>query len=163
MVKLRKLEKDDSKIIFEWISDPGLRKMIGTRGVPNCESHKKWFENKMNDKTNIIRVIIYEGIPVGIIGTNNINRADNNADIYIYIGNTFFRKKGIAHDALRQIEMILREIYSCHKITAMVRSYNIPSINMFKKSGFICEGVQKEQVIYDGEYFDRLLFGKILE
>lgn len=162
MVVLRKLCKDDDSIIFEWISDPELRKMTGTRGVPNRDSHRIWFETKINDSKNLIRIITYNGIPVGIIGTNNINYIDKNADIYLYIGNTSFRKKGIAFDAICQIEDILTDVFTCHKITATIRSYNIPSINLFKKCGYICEGIQKEQVFYDGKYFDRFLFGKIL-
>lgn len=162
MVALRKLCQDDIRIIYDWISDLELRKMTGTRGIPDRESHRKWFGSKINDDKNIIRIITYNGIPVGIIGTNDINYIDNNANIYLYIGNTSFRKKGIAYNAVCQIEEILKASYSCHKITATIRSYNIPSINLFKKSGFTCEGIQKEQVFYDGKYFDRLLFGKIL-
>lgn len=162
MIELRELFPNDNDIIFSWISSSELRKMTGTRGVPNRESHMKWFEAKQNDINNIIRMIIYEGVPVGIIGTNEINTTDNNANIYLYIGNQLYRKKGIASNAINQIVEMLVNDYCCHKVTATIRSYNIPSINLFTKCGFICEGIQKEQIMYDGKYYDRLLFGKIV-
>lgn len=162
MVVFKKLTQDDCSTIFTWICNPELRKMTGTRGIPNPESHRKWFESKINDEKNIIRMITYDGISVGIIGTNDINHVDNNANIYLYIGEPSFRKKGIAYDAINQIVELLTNVYGCHKITATIRSYNTPSINLFKKCGFICEGVQKEQIFYDNKYYDRLLFGKIM-
>lgn len=162
MVVLRKLVHDDSNIIYTWICNPELRKMTGTRGIPTPGVHREWFESKIHDEKNIIRMITYEEIPVGIIGTNEINSVDNNANIYLYIGDTTFRKKGIAYNAINQIVELLVNAYTCHKITATIRSYNIPSINLFKKCGFVCEGVQREQVFCDGKYYDRLLFGKIL-
>ena len=56
MVALRKLCQDDIRIIYDWISDLELRKMTGTRGIPDRESHRKWFESKINDDKNIIRI-----------------------------------------------------------------------------------------------------------
>lgn len=162
MIELRNLSQEDCEIIFSWISSPELRKMTGTRGIPDQESHIKWLDAKINDEKNIIRMITYNKVPVGIIGTNEINSIDNNANIYLYIGNQLYRKKGIASKSIDQIVDILVNDYNCHKITATVRSYNIPSINLFIKCGFSCEGVQKEQIMHDGKYYNRLLFGKIM-
>ena len=162
MIELRKLSPDDCNIIFSWISNPELRKMTGTRGIPNYERHINWFETKLSDGKNLIKMITYDQIPVGIIGTNEINTTDNNASIYLYIGNQLYRKKGIAFNAINQIIELLVKNFNCHKVTATIRSYNLPSINLFIKCGFVCEGIQKEQIMYDGKYYDRLLFGKIV-
>lgn len=163
MIELKELSQKDCNMIFSWISNPELRKMTGTRGIPNIHSHAKWFDTKLNDKNNIIRMIVYENVSVGIIGTNEINTIDNNADIYLYIGNPLYRKKGIAFGAINKLIELLVKKYNCHKITATIRSYNEPSINLFTKCGFICEGIQKDQILYDDVYYDRMLFGKILD
>ena len=162
MVELRKLCEGDCSLIFAWISDPELRKMTGTRGEPNKESHINWFHQKLIDKNNVIYMMVFDGEPVGIIGTNEINTRDNNANIYLYVGNNSYRKKGIAFQAINQLIDILVAEYHCHKITATIRSYNEPSINLFTKCGFVCEGRQIDQIRYDGKYYDRLLFGKIV-
>ena len=162
MVELRKLREDDCNLIFSWISNPELRKMTGTRGEPDKESHIHWFHQKMMDTKNAIYMMMYEGVPVGLIGTNEINTLDKNANIYLYVGDNSYRKKGIAYQAVNQLIDILVAEYHCHKITATIRSYNEPSIHLFTKCGFVCEGMQKDQIIYDGEYYDRLLFGKIV-
>lgn len=162
MIALRNLIDTDCGLIFSWIRNPELRKMTGTRGEPIQEGHLKWFNAKRNDEKNIIRMITFEGIPVGIIGTNEINEFDHNANIYLYIGDDTYRQKGIAYQAVNKLIRVLEQDYHCHKITASVRSYNEPSIRLFTKCGFLCEGIQKEQIVYDGKYYDRLLFGKIL-
>ncbi len=162
MVELRRLSPDDIMTIYRWICDSELRKMTGTRGNPDFETHKVWFEKKLKDNSNLIRIISYDDISVGLIGTNEIDQTNKNANMYLYIGNKEYRKKGIASIALTLFCEQLSQQFHCHKIIASVRSYNHPSIQLFKKNGFICEGIQKDQVFFDGEYYDRVLFGKIL-
>lgn len=161
MVTLRRLENADEAVIFDWISDPELRKMTGTRGIPDQNSHRKWFNTKLNDKDNYTLIIQVDGVPVGLIGTNEINHLDQNANIYLYLGDSKFRNRGIGTVALQMFSELLLSECKCHKIIAFIRSYNTPSIRLFMKNGFICEGVQKEQVCYNGMFYDRLLFGKI--
>lgn len=161
MVILRGLEERDKEQIYIWISNPELRKMTGTRGKPNIENHAIWFSNKLRDKLNHIRMIEVEGKSVGIIGTNTMDNENRSADIFIYIGEEEQRNKGIASQAIKLFSNFLFKECSCHKITASVRSYNEPSICLFQKNGFVCEGIQKEQVLFEGQYYDRFLFGMI--
>lgn len=160
MVELRNLKVSDCDIIFNWIKNPELRKMTGTRGSIKYSTHLNWFEKKINDTRNIIKIIIYDSCPVGIVGTNEIDINNRNANIYIYIGSKEYRKKGIASKAIQLITEILFNEYDCHKIIAMIRSYNTASINLFEKCGFNCEGIQKDQVLYNGVFYDRLLYAK---
>lgn len=162
-IELRNLKASDESIIFEWISNRELRKMTGTRGEPNIDGHRTWFERKISDKNNLTKIITYNGEAVGIVGTNEINNNDKNANIYIYIGNENCRKKGIASIALNILCEILFNNHNCHKIVASIRSYNLPSIKLFEKNGFSCEGVQKEQILFDGAFYDRLMYGRIKE
>lgn len=162
MVALRQLKLDDSMTIYHWICDSELRKMTGTRGKPGFETHKIWLKGKLEDYRNLTCVITYGDVPVGLIGTNEIDQTNRCANIYLYIGNKDYRKKGIASAALTLFCGMLVQQFHCHKIIASVRSYNLPSIQLFERNGFICEGVQKEQVFFDGTYYDRILFGKIL-
>lgn len=163
LISFRNLIESDFDIIFSWISDSELRKMTGTRGIPDLDSHNKWFQAKRRDYKNLNYVIVYDEKPVGLIGTNEINFNDKNANIYIYIGDSSYRKRGIGYIAIHNLLSILKEKYQCHKITASIRSYNLPSINLFRKCGFVCEGIQKDQILYEGSYYDLVLYGKLLD
>lgn len=159
IVSIRPLSVEDEKLIFEWISDSQLRKMIGTRGTPNFQSHRIWFENKLKDSNNEIRIIENNAQPVGIIGTNEIDRLNQNAEMYLYIGEKREKGKGIATVAVNQFVTYISEKYQLHKITARIFSFNKVSIRLFEKCGFLLEGVQKEHVYqYDEDNYADLLW-----
>lgn len=164
-VSLRNIVPSDEKIIFKWISNPYLRKMTGTRGIPNSEGHAKWFSHKINDQDNAIFIIENDNIPVGIIGTNTIDKDNRNAEIYLYIGEESQKGKGIGYSAIIVFLEYLKKIYNLHKINARVFSFNSPSIGLFEKCKFILEGTQKEQIysLDDNRYYDLLWYTYIYE
>lgn len=145
-VNFRELRLEDKKKIFEWISDSGLRKMTGTRGIPTSQGHDIWFQNKLDDNTNELFIIENDGKSVGIIGTNAIDQLNRNAEIYLYIGERQQKGKGIATESVKIFVHFLTEKYMLHKVIARVFSYNQPSIGLFEKCGFVLEGRLKEQI-----------------
>ena len=160
IVKLRKPVRSDKDIIFNWISCPELRKMTGTSNKPTKESHEIWFSKKLTDQENIFLIITLDSVPVGIVGTNAIDDSFN-ADIYIYLGKSEFWGKKIGTQALAMFIELLFDEFDLHKLTARIFSYNEPSLGLFRKSGFSCEGIQKEQILFEGKYYDLYLFGLI--
>jgi SAM-dependent methyltransferase len=50
-----------------------------------------------------------------------------------------------------------------HKVWTSVYSFNEPSNNLLEKIGFEKEGVQKEMVFLNGQYFDKNLYGLTYE
>ncbi len=164
-IQLRRLLPADKNLIYKWISDPELRKMTGTRGEPNPTSHDLWFTKKLEDANNVLLIIESEKMPVGIIGTNNIDSVNRNAEMYLYIGEKQEKGKGIATDAVRQFVSYLKDVYQLHKVNARIFSFNAPSIGLFEKCGFRLEGRLKEQ-IYLAEadtYFDLLWYSYYFE
>lgn len=154
---VRDLCANDKSIIFKWISNPKLRKMIGTRGIPSEESHNKWFLNKLLDTENITKIIVCENVPVGLLGTNQIDRFHKNADIYIYIGEEKYKRLGIAFYSIALLKEFLFYELGLHKICARVFSYNEPSLRLFKKCGFTVEGILREHIFVDHQYWNVVL------
>lgn len=159
-ITLRKLVKSDKGMIFEWISNPELRRFTGTTGKPNKTTHNKWFLKKMNSKDPLF-VIEADSLPVGLIGTNVLDIENKNAEIFVYIGDASNRKKGIGKNAVGLFLKILFDQYNIHKVYCRIFSFNHASIKMFKSLGFIQEGCLKEQVFIkeDSSFYDLYLFG----
>ena len=163
-VSIRNLCLEDENMIFQWISNSELRKMIGTRGIPTIESHNKWFQSKLYDCSNETYVILIENVPVGIVGTNIIDVVNRNAEMYIYIGNKEYRGKGVSKIAVDLFISYLVEKYRLHKINARIFSFNMPSLKLFEKCGFELEGIQKEQIYQsdEGKYIDLFWYSYII-
>lgn len=163
-VAFRSLVSEDEDMIFSWISNPQLRKMTGTRGVPNREGHHHWFLNRLNDEDNITYIITCNQKPIGLIGTIDYDKIFLNAGIYLYLGNVEEQSKGIGQTAIKMFSEFLFHECGLHKINAWIFSYNGKSIHAFERCGYRLEGIQKEQVIVrDGgvKYYDKLLYGLI--
>ncbi len=163
-IKLRNIALSDKQIIYDWISSPYLRNMIGTRGTPDLNSHEVWFNKKLNDLENIIKIIEFNSSPIGLIGTNSIDSLNFNAEIYLYVGNDSQKRKGVGQLALTEFIKILVRERQIHKVFARIFSFNQPSINFFNKCGFNLEGIQKDQIINptNEQYSDLFWFGKIV-
>lgn len=145
-VTFRDLRLSDADLIFKWISNEKLRRMTGTRGIPSVESHQKWFDKKINDKSNITHIIQFEETPIGLIGTNSIDTLNGNCEIYLYIGSDRYKGKKLGYYSLVKFRYELLNERKLHKIVARIFSFNEPSIKLFEKCGFVLEGIQKEQV-----------------
>lgn len=143
---LRAPTLEDKDKIFHWVLNPELRKMIGTRDCPTEEGHSRWFANKCSDSANEFLIIAYNEESVGIIGTNSIHADNRSAEIYLYIGSSSYRGKGIGLSAINLFLQHLKEKRNIQKAYARIFSFNNPSIRLFEKAGFVLESVQKEQV-----------------
>lgn len=148
---LRDLKISDESLVFKWIKNDELRKMIGTRGKPTIDSHKVWFKNKLEMKNNIIRVIEIDSLSIGLIGTNYLDLNNFNAEIYLYIGEIDAKGNGYGTEAVNLFVNYLFENYNLRKVIVRIFSVNYPSIKLFEKCGFIFEGCQKSQVMFDGK------------
>lgn len=153
-VVLRDLTIDDVPLKVRWINDPGNNRYLHYDIPLSVEKTRNWFENK-DDSRRYDCVIEYDSIPVGLIGLLAIDRDNKKAEYYISMGEDGYKQKGIATAAT---EMILRFAFSelgLHKIYLNVDEDNIAACRLYEKTGFVCEGVFRDDLVKDGSYINR--------
>lgn len=94
---------------------------------------------------------------IGMVGFNYWNTSDNRGSIGFDLARAYWRK-GIMREA---VGMVLRFGFmrmALNRVEADASIYNIASINLLLKLGFVQEGHQREQYYEDGTYHDLLLF-----
>lgn len=94
---------------------------------------------------------------VGMVGYNYWDRTDHRGSIGFDLRQSQWRK-GIMSEA---VEAIIRFGYTkmgLNRIEADASIYNVASITLLQKMGFLQEGVQREQYYEDGTYHDLVLF-----
>lgn len=78
----------------------------------------------------------------------------------IYIGMDIdkrFRGKGYGYQSYKKfIPYILKE-YNLHKISLEVLSTNIVAYNLYKKLGFVVEGIKRQEVLKKNKYVDSII------
>lgn len=155
-VTLREFEEKDIPLKVEWINNPENNKYLHYELPVRVDKTTEWFHKKDNSK-RLDCTIEYEGVPVGIIGLLQIDRANSKAEYYITLGDSSFKKRGIATKATKAIIKYGFQTLKLHKIYLTVDSRNEIAIKLYKKSGFRREGYFVDDLFCDkrSEFIDR--------
>ena len=161
---LKPLSVSDVEQIAVWYEDIKDLALIESKlPVPlNARSLEKLWQNDLvhtEPRTDYLFTICDEdGEPIGHTGLQDINYADGNGVIFIYVRKDR-RRGGIA---LRSMALMLDLAFlrlRLHRITTYVHTDNIPSAGLVKRLGFIDEGCMREGYFFDGEYGDVNIVG----
>ena len=94
---------------------------------------------------------------IGMVGFNYWDRIDHRASIGFDLRQDQWRK-GIMSEAVQEVIRFGFENMGLNRIEADASIYNVGSMTLLQKVGFIQEGVQREQYYEDGNYHDLVLF-----
>lgn len=154
MVSLKKISQEHLSQTYEWMMDADLRRNFLYRKTITPQDHQNWFANYEKDSTQEIFAIYHENKYVGNVGLKNIDVVNNNAETWIYIGDTSMKGKGIGVQANENLCTMVRGRF--HKLYAHIAEFNLSSTKMYQKSGFVLEGNFKDQLYYENCYHNLL-------
>src|SRR5699024_62752 len=147
MYKLRELEKNDIPFINKWRADKSL---ISKLGAPfryiNLDTDNRWYESYLNNRSSNLRCVIVNKKNndeiIGLVSLTEINHINQSAIFHIMIGNSRNRSKGAGYFATK--EMLHHAFYNLNlnRIELTVLEDNKKAINLYKKIGFVKEGVK---------------------
>lgn len=161
-VSLRALKNEDEMLILKWKSNEELREMLGTVYPISELEHKQWFENKMLEKNNKNFVIEVNNQAKGLLGFNQIDWINRNAEIFIFIGEASQQGMGIGKQAMQQLIDFSRNNLNLHMLYLNVFSYNYGAIKMYEKIGFSIDGRLRESKFSKGKFHDTIIMSKLL-
>ena len=162
-IVIRKFEKTDIPMKVAWVNNAENNAFLHYDIPIEIGKTEQWFENNLRRADRYDGIIEADGIPVGLIGLLSIDRKNSKAEYYVLIGNVFFKRKGIAREASRQIidygfyELGLNRIYLYTEVKNKVAQ------DLFEKVGFIREGCLKADILSHGEFVDRYVYGVLKE
>ena len=138
-IVLREFEESDIAKKVEWINNPANNQYLHYDIPLNVDKTLTWFKNKDNSK-RVDCIIEYNGTPVGLIGLLQIDKLNKKAEYYITIGETEFKRKGIATKASKAIIDYAFNELKLHKVYLTVDARNDSAIKLYEKVGFKQEG-----------------------
>ncbi len=140
----REARKKDEKLLFDWRNDSCVRKWSFNKKPIIFLDHKKFFNEKINDKNYHMWIFQKNNLPCGLVRINNKGRR---AVINYYIDKKFRGRK------LSIIMLTLMRKQFCKKfpktkIYAYTLSENIISTKSLSKAGFNLESTKNEKKTY---------------
>ncbi|MBL4870230.1 MAG: GNAT family N-acetyltransferase [Robiginitomaculum sp.] len=101
--------------------------------------------------------IVLAGKPVGFVILNDINSLDKNIELgRIIIGP---RNAGIGQPAIKEILRYIFEDLEANRVSLDTLSHNNRAQHIYKKLGFVQEGLLRESLLLNNIFHDVILFG----
>lgn len=152
-MRLRQLEKKDSKLMFEWMTDPEISENFQfDRDLISIDKIEEFIEKSKNDVENKHYAI--SGLEDEYLGTISLKKIDfknKNAEYAISL-----RKKAIGKNiAFYATKLILEYAFydlNLEKVYLNVYAKNIRAIKFYEKVGFSYEGEFRQHILKDNNY-----------
>jgi len=140
-VRLRALEPEDLDLLYKWENDTQLWKYGSTLNPYSRFVLHKYLENSHLNiyEAGQLRLMIVDKSSDKTVGTIDIYDFDpyhNRAGVGILIDSEY-RGKGLANNSLLLVLDYTINYLKLEQIYAFIPSKNLPSLNLFRKSGFI--------------------------
>ena len=160
-VILRAMELSDCEMIRGMFNDPDIEDLVVGWAFPvSSYAQEQWLRYHYNDQSNLRFVIeTEEDGPVGIATLTDIDWKNRRAYHGIKLANKDRRSKGIGTDSVMAIMRYAFDELGLHRLDGSWFDTNDASKCMYKKCGWIEEGVQREYVFKKGKYRDLTVVG----
>lgn len=149
---------------LSWLVDKKVNQYLETRFQKwNIQKIKNYIRLVNKNSNNIFLAIIRKdkkqhigNVKIGPIDTNH-----KFAEISLIIGDKSSWGKGFGTETIKLVcDFSFRQL-KLHKLTAGAYINNQASIKAFKKCGFKIEGIKKKQYLFNHQYIDAVILGKL--
>ena len=155
-VILKKITKEYTPLIVKWRNSDAVRNNFIYRGLFTEESHNQWMDTKVASG-EVVQFIIFDkedDKPVGSVYFRDVDLDKKEAEYGIFIGEPSGRGKGLGSETAKIACDYEMSEMGLERIILRVFSYNEQAIASYKNAGFVETEYRKDEVCYDGKYFD---------
>lgn len=161
MIRLEYFGPDDFQQLINWISDERL--LANWSGAmfrfPLTHESLDWYVTDTNqiptsDAFVYKAIDVETGAVVGHISLGGISQKNNSARISrVLVGHTAQRGKGYCTEMIKAVLKIAFEDLKLHRVGLGVYDFNEAAIRCYKKVGFKTDGVLRDVLKWEEEYW----------
>ena len=161
-ISFRPLTEKDLPDRVRWFNDKKITQFLGTsvRQGTTIKKQENWFKNARrlgNIKTFVVEC---DGKPVGNVALTDISGINENAGLFIVIGEKDYHRKGIGTEATNFITEFAFKELGLHQVLLYVCEENLPAIKLYEKCGFEKEGLLRDMWKIKGKYYGEIVMVK---
>lgn len=162
-IRLAAINKDDLPVFAGWYEDAGFSRLSdSTPAAPLSEA--QWaarLEEQQKAEDGFLFAIreLEEDSLIGYVELDGIQWTHQTAWMGIALGDRAYWGKGYGREAMKLILKFAFHELNLHRVQLSVFSYNERALSLYKKLGFVQEGVMREHLSRDGRRHDMLIFG----
>jgi len=161
LIYLRSLEQGDFEAFHRWYCDDEVTRFLGMKPLAE-DAAKAQFNQLLDDPNGVYLGIIKKEAEriIGYVFLAHISKSHRVAQEFgIVIGDKDQWGHGYGSEATKLLLEYGFNQLKLHRIQLMVLDFNERALHVYKKLGFVKEGVQREARIVDGEWHNVILMG----
>lgn len=163
-IYLRKISLSDTNNIIKWRNSPHVKRNFIYQEDLTKEEHELWLETKV--KTGKVKQFIIvekeSELPIGSVYLRDIDYDNRKAEFGIFIGEKNALNRGYGTIATKIILAYAFSKLKLNKVFLRVFENNVYAIRSYKKSGFVQEGLFKQEVCIEKNFYN-IMFMCILK
>lgn len=162
-IRLAAINKDDIPVYASWYEDAGFsRYSDSTPAAPLSQA--QWearLEEQQKAEDGFLFAIreLEEDAMIGFVELDGIQWTHQTTWLGIGLGDRAYWGKGYGREAMELILKFAFHELNLHRVQLNVFSYNERAISLYRKLGFVQEGVMREYLSRDGQRYDMVMFG----
>ncbi|WP_409978404.1 GNAT family N-acetyltransferase [Anoxybacteroides rupiense] len=146
------VERESAYLLFE----------AGERPLTVKEQRRQLEAIEHEENAAIFLAETEEGELIGYLVARGGRAKRNRHTVYIVVGlHASYRGKGIGTMLFTELERWART-KGIHRLELTVVTDNVPAISLYKKMGFVQEGIKRHSLKIDGQYVDEYYMAKLL-
>lgn len=156
-VKLGPVTLDHAAGMLRWMRDPEVAENVGLRKTATLEQTHRWIEQANADPDIAASAILFKNDHVGNVVLDRIDHYLSSARLSVYVGEPSCRGLGVATTA---VYLLLQQAFrerELNKVWLTVHQFNSGALSIYKRLGFIYEGVLREEFILQSVRVDAFL------
>lgn len=162
-VMLRPMEPEDTDDVIRMRNNPDVLAQLFSDKPLTREEHLQWLDQIRAQGTRQEFLIVERasGLSAGTIGLNHIDCKHRRAEFGILIGDTEARGKGLASEASRLLLDYAFNKLGLHRIYLYAFPDNKQAVHLYRKLGFVQEGLLQRHVVKNSEHRDVIVMAII--
>ncbi|MFI9592366.1 GNAT family N-acetyltransferase [Nonomuraea sp. NPDC052265] len=154
LVRLLPVGPEHVEGLLTLVSDPEVTRLTGTHGEVDREVARQWYSTRGEHPNRLDLAVMAGDEYVGEVVLNELDRHNLACNLRIALTGSRVFGKGYGTEA---IELVLGHAFATtplHRISLTVFTFNERARHVYKKIGFVEEGVQRDTLLWEGEWHD---------
>jgi RimJ/RimL family protein N-acetyltransferase len=162
-IRLRPFREDDHDALWAMVDDAEGNHLTGTHARFTREQIERWYasRNEQHDRLDLAIARVEDDRCVGEVVLHELD-ADNRAcGLRISLTGPEVFGRGYGTEALELVLGHAFETVGLHRIGLEVYSFNDRAIHVYRRCGFVDEGIRRDALYWDGAYHDAVLMSML--
>lgn len=163
MTILRPIQENELEMIMHWRMMPEITKYMYTDPQLTIEGQKKWYHSLQDRKDMIAFMIEVNNTPSGILNITDIDDTNKRCSWGYYMAVKENRSLKLAMALEWNLYDYVFDVLGMHKLEGEIFSFNKGVLRIHQMCGSEIEGVRKDHIYKNGEFYDVTVTGILKE